>query len=88
MSLKQFLKLMEDNMKYLEISRMQANSILKCDGAISIGIYRGVYGQEYIQEVRVENESLDDAETRIMTELPDNLHYAFKYFEIWAGNDE
>ena len=51
---------------------MQANSILKCGGAISIGIYRGVYGQEYIQEFRVENESLDEINQAILNILPES----------------
>lgn len=78
-------------MKYKEISRMEAKSIIKCGGGISIAIYSGVYGADYHKEIIIDPEdykditlvSLDDIETKIMTELRDNLHYTFKYYEIW-----
>lgn len=73
-------------MKYLEISEDWANNLYIVGAKINIAVYRGIYGNDFIKEYTVSRPSgtswtIAWQVKEILKELPDNIHYTFKYYE-------
>lgn len=77
-------------MKYIEVTKREAQNILRNGCNISIAVYSGVNFQysseEFINVDDYNNPELiniDDILNGIIVKLCDNCHYTFKFFEVW-----
>ena len=68
-------------MRYMEIGFEEACSRYYV-GDVVVAVYRGVYGNDYIKDVKVKynKDLLHNALANIVKELDDNIHYSFRFY--------
>ena len=77
-------------MKYIEVTKKEAQDIVRSGCLVNIGIYQGV-NPKWLKDIQINPDdynqpeyfSMDGFLTSIIAELSDNCHYTFKFFEVW-----
>lgn len=77
-------------MKYIEVTKKEAQDIVRSGCLVNVGIYQGV-NPTWLKDIQINPDdynqpeyfSMDGFLTSIIAELSDNCHYAFKFFEVW-----
>lgn len=77
-------------MKYIEVTKKEAQDIVRSGCLVNVGIYQGV-NPKWLKDIQINPDdynileyfTIEEFITKIISELDDNCHYTFKFFEVW-----